>query len=203
MSNDAELDPVQEGAVPLTHAIGRAVVSVAVLEKVLLAAVVTRDLGAQGTPRRHVSEEASNLRMRSAGALLRHVRGLGIDERLLDRAADVIARRNQVVHHLMEDLPVALALETGHEINDTVVRIDQLSADCQLVIDELALVAFANMEAAFGLTVSELAEQLTDMELEAAHEDTLREMLEFARTLRGALLWEPRLREERPENLRR
>jgi hypothetical protein len=189
--DDSELDPIDERAVPLVLAVGRLVLGAAALEKVLLVDIITRHFHLDGGWRDEFMAELDDLEKRPAGKLLGRLRDLGIPADLAERIGHVIRRRNQVVHHLMEDVKVTIALQIGDGMEDAVTDIDRIAIDCQQVVNELTLVAFPNMEAALGMTLPELAERIGQLDLAAIEDPQLRQQVEFARVLRDALTWEP------------
>jgi hypothetical protein len=158
--DDFELDSIDERAVPLVLAVGRLALGAAALEKVLLVDIVMRDFHLAGRWRDELMQELSELQGRSAGKLLGRLRELGISADVAERVDKVIRARNRVVHHLMEDVKVARAMQTGDGMEEVVADIDRIAIDCQQVVNELTLVAFPNMEAALGMTLPELAERV-------------------------------------------
>jgi hypothetical protein len=189
--DDSELDPVDERAVPLVIAIGRLVLAAAALEKVLLVDIIVRDFHLGGQWREELVRELDELERHPAGKLLGRLRELGISADVAERIDHVIRRRNRVVHHLMEDVKVAVALQTGGGMDEVVADIDRIAIDCQQVVNELALVAFPAMESAIGMTLPQLADRLGSIDLSAIEDLETRQQVEFARILRDALNWEP------------
>jgi hypothetical protein len=190
--DDTELDPIDERAAPLVTAVGRLVLGAAALEKVLLVDIVMRDFHHAGRWRDELAQELSDLEGRPAGKLLDRVRSLGIPVELADRVGEVIRRRNWVVHHLMEDIKVVVALQTGEGMDEVVADIERIAIDCQQVVDELALVAFPTLEAAIGMTLPQLADRLGSIDLASIDDLQTRQQVEFARVLRDVLNWEPK-----------
>jgi hypothetical protein len=190
--DNSELDPVDERAVPLVLAIGRLVLGAAALEKVLLVDIVMRDFQRAGKWRDEFVQELSELEGRSAGKLLGRLRDLGIPANLADHVDKVIRQRNRVVHHLMEDVKVAKAMQTGDGMEEVVADIDGVAIACQQVVNELTLVAFPNMEAAIGMTLPELAERIGQIDPATIEDPQTRQQVEFARVMRDALNWEPK-----------
>jgi hypothetical protein len=173
-------------------AIGRLVLGAAALEKVLLVDIVVREFHRDGGWRDEMVQELSDLEGRPAGKLLDRLRGFGIRPELADRVADVIRRRNRVVHHLMEDVKVATALQTGEGVEEIVADIDGIAIDCQQVVNELTLVAFPSLEEAIGKTLPELADDLGSIDPSSIEDMQMRQGVEFARVLRDAVNWERR-----------
>jgi hypothetical protein len=188
----SELDSPDERAVPLLLAIGRLVLGAAALENVLLVDIVMREFHREGQWRDELVQELSELEGRPAGKLLERLRGLGISGELADRIFDVISRRNRVIHHLMKDPEVSVALETGEGMEKVVADIDRIATDCQQSVNELIVVAFPSLEAAFGMTLAELANALGSIDLDTIEDPNLRQQLHAARVMREALNWEPK-----------
>ncbi len=189
--DDSELDPVDERWVPLVLAIGQLVLGAAALEKVLLVDIIMRDLHHSGRWRDEFVHELSELEGHSAGRLLGRLRELGIPDDLAERVSNVIRQRNRVVHHLLEEKEVAVAMQTGEGMEKIVADIERVSIDCQQVVNQLILVAFPAMETAIRMTLPELADRLAAIDLAAIEDPQLRQQVEFAQVLRGALNWKP------------
>ena len=196
--DDSKLDPPDEQAVPLLLAIGRLVLGAAALENVLLVDIVMREFHREGQWRDELVQELSELEGRPAGKLLERLRGLGISVELADRIFGVISRRNRVIHHLMKDPEVSVALETGEGMEKVVGDIDRIATDCQQIVNELIVVAFPSLEAAFGMTLGELANALGSIDLDTIEDPNLRQQLQAARVMRDALSWEPKPESEKP-----
>jgi hypothetical protein len=177
----AELDPPDEAIKPLLQAIGRAVLGAAALEKVLLVDIVQRHAGQEGLSER-LGNELSTLERQPAGALLNTLSKLGISPDLGGRIHAVIARRNQMVHHFMEDAEVMTALSTGR-VDHVVERVDEIAAACQRLVNQIAPSAFAGMEGALGATLPELIAALESVDLEAIADDRLRAQLSMVRAM--------------------
>lgn len=181
MTHD-ELDPVDERLAPVTQALGRAVLGAAALEKVLLVDIARRDADRQGLTD-ELSARLSRLERQSAGALLETLRTLGIDAAHANQIADVIHRRNLLVHHFMEAADVVDAFTRGERIDELVDRIDAVAADCQRIINEIAPPAFSGLETIFGVPIRTLLEQMHTVDLERITDKGLREQLRLARTI--------------------
>jgi hypothetical protein len=177
-----DLDPIEPRLEPLIQAIGRAVLAAAALEKVLVIDIISRHAEREGLSE-HLDAQLSALESRSAGKLLGTLRELGIPGELAGRIDAVILRRNQVVHHFMEDPDVLRAFATGEGLDEVVERTDRLAADCQSIVNELGGPAFAGVEAALGATVPELIRLLQSAELDGIEDDAVRKQLESIRAL--------------------
>src|SRR5262249_49910227 len=95
---------------PLLTAVGRLVLAGAALEDVLRVGILMRAVNREGTVREEVGRELTELEGRGAGKALKRLRELGIPQELGDRILEVIQGRNRVVHHLMRQPGVELAL---------------------------------------------------------------------------------------------
>jgi hypothetical protein len=190
--DDSELDPVHEHAAPLVLAVGRLVLGGAALEKVLLVDIITRDIHHAGTVRDELGRELSELEGRSPGKLLERLRDLGIPDELADRILEVIRGRNRVVHHLMEQPGVPLALSTGEGAEGIVAGIDQIAVNCQRVINQLVVVAFPGLEEAFGMTLVQIAEVIGSIDPASIEDPVIRQHVEAAQGIRGLLYSEPK-----------
>jgi hypothetical protein len=124
-----------------------------------------------------LTKELVELDQRPAGVLLGKLRELGIPEALGAEVERVIARRNRLIHHFMEDIQVARAVLDGEGIEQVVDRVDQLSADIQRLINEIAAAAFPGAEAALGATIPELLSAVQTVDLDSIEDDALREQL--------------------------
>lgn len=178
----SELNPVDEKFLPLAQAIGRAVLGAAGLEKVLLVDIAQRRAKTEGLTDQ-LGQQLSRLEAQPAGALLRTLRELGMPGDLADGIQDAIGRRNHLVHRFMEDPDVAAAFTTGEGVDRIVERVDELAADCQRLINEVAPVAFSSAEQALGTTLLDLVELAKSADLEAIEDDQLRAQLRLAQNI--------------------
>lgn len=166
--------------------VGRAVLVAAVLEKVLLVDIAQRQVDRDGWTQR-LGHELADLERRPAGRLLGTLEALGIPSDLAGRIQGVIDRRNRLVHHLMEDADVLLAM-TGVNPQPVIERIDQLAADCQALINDIAPGAFAGVEGAFGATLPDLLREVRGLDLDGPGDETLPEdVRQQLRALREAI----------------
>jgi hypothetical protein len=151
-------EPDKNGS-PLLLAIGRAVLGVAGLEKMLLAEIarllVERHGGGDEARRERASKELARLERLPAGQLLAELRGLELARELDERIGDVIERRNWLVHHLVEDPVIAKAV-AGEEIEPAVEQVEQLALDAAALAVELHAVAGTRLAAAIGKSPAEL-----------------------------------------------
>lgn len=178
----SNLDPIEERLQPLAQAIGRAVLGAAALERVLLVEIAQRRAASDGLTKR-LEQELATLERKSAGKLLKALREIGIPQDLAERIGELIARRNWLVHHFMEDRDVFLAFVVGHGFEPLVERVDRLAADCQALINEIAPPAFSGAEQVLGATLEQLLEQLQAADLDEIEDDDFRAQLELLHNL--------------------
>ncbi len=185
MIDDSMLDAIDKRLTPLVKAISRAVLGAAALEKVLLVAFLHLS-GRERGLRVELEQELSELERRSAGSLLGTLRGLGLGVALAPRIESVVHRRNQLIHHFMEDPEVLIAFQTGHGIDRLVDRVDALAIDCQRIINEIAPEAFIGLQELLGGSLSELLDALQTADLDKVSDRGLRSQLEAIRTVDSA-----------------
>jgi hypothetical protein len=136
-------------ATPLILAIGRTIVSVAGLEKMLLAEIVSLRMEA-GATQQEVAGDITRLESTPAGALLSALRELGLEPDLEHRIADAIDRRNGLVHRLYEDPVLARALVDPEALPAAVEQLEGLALDCAEIALELHLANRESLEAMVG-----------------------------------------------------
>jgi hypothetical protein len=172
---DARLDP-------LFRAIGRVVLAAGGLETQLLLELAhirhDRDGEFPGGP------ELTKLENMPAGYLLKELQKLGLPDDLSCRISGAIERRNELVHHLMEDADIVRAVAGLDEIDAAVDRVDQLALDCAALAGELHVVAGKGVEAAIRKSPSELLAMLQAIDPETMDPRSLRQ-LEAVRSLDG------------------
>jgi hypothetical protein len=182
------LEPDEESR-PLLVAIGRAVMGAAALEKVLLLEIARVRAESEGlTP--ELGDELSRLEGLSAGVLHKTLRALELPDDLDARIADAIKRRNQLVHHPMEDPDLVRAATAGEDVAPVVERIDRLALDCGELAVELQMVASPRLEAVLGKSPPEMLEMLREADLDAIEDPDLRRQVEAIRAA-GDLEWPP------------
>jgi hypothetical protein len=162
----------------------------AALENPLLVGILMRLTMAGPEGVEELEGELATLERNPAGVLLRRLRELGIPDELSERIDKAIKGRNRVVHHLMHDPKVAVALETGERMNEIVAEIDRITIDCQQLVNELSLAASPNLGVALGKTLPELAQLLASIDLDTIEDPQIRTAVQFARAMRDALDWE-------------
>lgn len=170
-----QLEPPDARLRPLLQSIGRAVLAAAALEKILLVDVARRRAERDGLNKR-LGEDLWGLERQTAGALLTTLKQLGIDDRLAEQINEVIARRNHLIHHFMEDPDVMIALADGG-IAEVAARVDRLALDCQILGNAVAPGAFRELERVLGASLDELTEVVRALDLEAIGDQRLREQL--------------------------
>jgi hypothetical protein len=157
----AYFDEPDEASAPFFLAIGRAVLAVSGLEKMLLleiAGLLTEHESVESLAAKpELGEELSKLERLTAGGLLRELRKLDLAPDLDKRIGDVIDRRNNLIHHLGNDPQVIKAL-AGDGMDAVVTRIEQLALDSAALAAELHVVAAAKLEAMVGKSQAELFE---------------------------------------------
>ncbi len=126
--------------------------------------------------------ELKRLEGLTAGLRLRELRALDLAPDLDARIGEAIDRRNDLVHHLMEDPELAQAVE-GDGIQAVADRIEQLALDCAALGAELHFVAAPKLEAATGMTQDEMAKLVRTIDLATLSEPRERKHLEALRAL--------------------
>lgn len=99
----------------------------------------------------------------------------------------MIDRRNDLIHHPLEDEQLMFAGVTGVDVGAVAARIDQIALDCQQIGNQLIAVAFpALLDAlskALGVsTWLELAELVRTLDLDQVPGD-LRPQFEYVRAM--------------------
>jgi hypothetical protein len=170
-----ELGPIEPTMAPLLLSIGRAVLGAAALEKVLLVEIARRHADRDGFTA-DLDEALSRLERRPAGALLRELERLDLDDGIAARISELIERRNRLVHGFMEDSDVIEAIERGTTAS-LVERVDRLAIDCQLLLNELTPTAFGGLERIFGVPLERLLDVLLSIDPETVTDERLRAQL--------------------------
>ena len=186
MVDDSQLDPIDEQAKPIALAIGRAVLGAATLEMLMRVHIAQLRVAQIGMPP-ELSPELSALERLTAGQLLARLRDLDLPGELAERIAAVIDRRNDLIHHPLEDQQLMVAGFTGVDVDAVAARIDQIALDCQQIGNELIAAAFpALLDAlakALGVsTWPELADLVTTLDLGQVPDD-LRQQFEYVRSM--------------------
>ena len=145
---------------PLLLAIGGAVVAVAGLEKALQLELVRiyfeRAVAAADAPPGELAKEIARVERLTAGEARHELRKLGLPADLDRRIDDVVTRRNQLVHRILEDPELVRAVASGEGIDAAVQRIEQLALDCGELAVELHRFAGGKLEARLGRSQQEL-----------------------------------------------
>jgi hypothetical protein len=173
--SSGQLDPIDASLAPLAQSIGRAVLGAAALERVLLVDIARRQAERDGL-REDFSDELSRLERRPAGTLLGRLRELGIAPELASDIGDVIRRRNDLVHHFMEDASFVAAF-SGGDLAPLIERVDALAGDCQKVINELVPRTFGELARALNVDLAEVFSALHAVDLDGVDDDHLRSQI--------------------------
>lgn len=169
---------------PVALAIGNAVIAASALEKVLLAEIGRRQLEADGQATESLTRLLTDFESQPAGRLLRKLREQGITEDLAERIDDVLKRRNRMIHGVIEDVSVAVALATGEGIDEVLARIEKIEADCGVLATEIQPLANDSLEKLYGISIQQAGRILTEaINLDDIHDPGVRKELENARAL--------------------
>jgi len=166
---------------PVFRAIGRVVLAAGGLEKQMLLELTHVRHGRDG--QFPTERELMKLENMPAGYLLKELRKLDLPEDLCLRIDDAIDRRNELVHHLMEDPDIVRAVAGLDEIDATVSRIDQLALDCAALAVELYIVAGAGVESVIGKSPTEQLTVLGTVDPATIDDPRSRRQLETVRAL--------------------
>jgi hypothetical protein len=182
-----DLDPVDDRLKPVVQALGLVVLGAAGLEMILLADILRRRVEQDGFAE-ELSRELSTLETQTAGRLLARLKQYGLEPSLAARTAEVIQRRNTVVHHFMEDPEVIAVFIAGADAEPLVARLEQLAADCQAVGNEIGGPAFTGLQAAFGASLPDIAQLLRSTDLDEIADPRLRKQAQMIRELPEGIL---------------
>src|SRR4029077_7725320 len=116
-----------------------------------------------------------------AGVRLDELEKSGFDKELLQRARDVVARRNALVHHFFEQPGVAKAMTTGDGLEELCGWIDQLTDDSNGLTAEIGVPAFARAEQVLEMSLPELAAQMASRNLDEIKSEELRSQFQMVR----------------------
>jgi len=183
-----DLDPPDARVAPLLQALGRAVLGAGALEKILLVDIAQRRAKAEGLVEQ-LSIDLARLERKPGGTLLETLKVLGLSPELSDRVTDVIRRRNVLVHHFMEDPQLARAAQ-GEDVNQAVDRIDQVAADCQALVNDIAPAAFAGIQTALGIDFDTVVKTIISIDPADISDAATRAEVEKAQQLMPAE-WRP------------
>jgi hypothetical protein len=143
------VEPDEYGA-PLLLAIGRAVWGVAALEKTLqleLALILCERAAASSDAQSDsFAKRLSRVEDLTAGQARHELRLLGLPTDLDERIDGAAKRRNQLVHHIVEDPQLVRAIATGEGMDAEVKRVERLALDCGELAVELHDFAVAKLE---------------------------------------------------------
>lgn len=178
-----------ERADTVLRAIGRLVWGANLLETVLL--LIVLQLLDERDGQIPSGEELAYLEKTSAGRRLGLLRDLDIPADLEARIDAVLKRRNDIVHHTLENPEIVRAVLSGVGIELAVEEIDQVALDCGKIGGELFAVAGPILEAKVGKTPNELVEMLAAIDLESIEDPQFRKQLEVVQAIRGVDLTLP------------
>jgi hypothetical protein len=171
-----------EAALPLIVALGRLVLGAAVLEKALQLEVVrahyerahaSKDPGEYGLGK--VLMETERL---TSGQARSQLDVLGIPEELNERIRSAVARRNALLHRPLEDADLARAIGTGEGLDEVVERIERLALDCGELGVELERFAGNRLTDILGMSRTEIAQLVADLDLSTVDNPQMRAQLE-------------------------
>lgn len=186
----ARLDEPDEGAARLFVAVGRTVLAVAGLEQNLRLEItrllIERNSAADVAQSAELDKELARIGELTGGQLLRELRRLDLSVDLDERIGDAIDRRNEIVHHLIEDPDVIGAL-AGDGMDAVVKRIERLALDCAELAVELGIFAAPKLEARLGKSQAELLEILKTRDPETIENPREKRQLEAIQALGGEL----------------
>jgi hypothetical protein len=175
---DEYLKPIDEKVVPVYAALGRAIFVCSSLEKLLLVDIANRLVAESGLDER-LGPALMDLESKPAGRLFARLGEIGLENELAERIGDVIDRRNAVVHRLVEVPGAAVALSTGEGAEPLIDLLDQLTADCLKLSEEIAERVFPGAEQALGTSLAELLEAARRKDLGEIKDPRLREQFKF------------------------
>ena len=141
---------------PLALAIGHIVLAATLLEKSLLADLVSRRVIRDGPEEVFGKQLVVPLERQPAGVLLAALRQLGYEEDLAEEIAIVIGGRNHFVHHLFEDPDFIKVFATRRGVAHIVGRAEELTEDIYRVVKKLEPGVKSGAEAMFGGSSSDL-----------------------------------------------
>lgn len=186
----AGLDEPDEGAARLFLAVGRAVLAVAGLEQNLRFEIarllIERNSAASVAQSAELDKELARIGELTGGQLLRELRRLDLPADLDERLGDAIDRRNEIVHHLIEDPEVIRAM-AGDGMDAVVKRIERLALDCAELAVELCIFAAPKLEARLGKSQAELFEILKTRDPKTIEDPREKRQLEAIQALGAEL----------------
>lgn len=182
--DDAELE---KKLAPLLRAIGRMVLAVASLEKLLLG-YIAQDAAMSSEDHSEIAKRITELEKRPAGILVSELSKLNLHRAVSARLADVVTRRNDVVHHFMETPDAALALQSGDHLEPLLARIDGVTNDCANLIGELYPEALRGMNLLAGGSLADLVDEIRDIDPAMIDDEQMRAAAVYARSIDASSL---------------
>ncbi|HWT95383.1 MAG TPA: hypothetical protein VN238_20470 [Solirubrobacteraceae bacterium] len=167
----------------LYAAIGRATASAAALEATLRVAVLQLRAERDGVDK-DLERLMLSLSRRPGGEQLRELRALGFDADVSDRVADVIGRRNRMIHHPVTQPELGPGL-LGRDVHAAVTWVNAIREDCDDLAQEILLGSLDPLLRVLGTTVEGLAEFLGQRELDEVADPRVRADLGALRALVG------------------
>jgi hypothetical protein len=175
-------EPTDETIAPLIVALGRLVLSAAVLEKTLhleLARVHYERAQASGDPAGYGLDAILVATEQLTGGQARsQLEVLGLPADLNARIRDAIERRNAVLHRPMEDPDFARAVGTGEGLETVVERIGRLALDCGELGVELERFAGDRLAAMIGMSREQIAQVVATLDPATIPDERMRAQLE-------------------------
>jgi hypothetical protein len=113
------------------------------------------------------------LMRKPGGEALEELRSLGIGDELGDRIADILQRRNDIVHHPAELVVLGKGLR-GIDVAAAVNWVEQLVSECETLASEIGAPAFDAVFAALGKTPEQVAAQAASLDPEDVGHERLR-----------------------------
>lgn len=162
-------------------AIGHTVLTVGTLERTMHTVVAGRRAEKDKVG---LSEFLSDLQRRSAGQLLNRLRAYGIEESLAEHLADVIERRNALVHHPLEDPHILAAMTRGESATQVAADILTLAWDCDQLIEELQPNAQDDLEGALGITIPGMMSKIELFDASTIQDEAARAQIEAFQEMR-------------------
>lgn len=171
-----------ETALPLMVALGRFVLSTAMLEKALQLELVRAHYErahACGIVEGHgLQKVLTEIEQMTSGQARSQLEVLGLPEDLNARIRSAVARRNALLHRPLEDAELVRAIGTGEGIDEVVKRIERLAIDCGELGVELERFAGDRLTAMLGMNREEIAQLVASLDVSTVEDRRVRAQLE-------------------------
>jgi hypothetical protein len=171
----------------LALALGRLVLAASVLEKAMLADLLSRKVIRDGAEAVFGQRLVTKLERKPAGALLPYLRDLGYAEDLANSIAVVVAGRNHFIHHLFDDAGFVAAIASG-DFADPLERVERLTEDIYRVVKELEPQVTSGVEEVFGKDATQIHDTLRGIDPALIEDTDERSLLEAIQRLPSDLL---------------